>query len=107
MGSTNFKTPSGFECESMWPHQTLRYDGISAMTKVDVFSGEGTYNENAYPLPIWEISHQFAYNPDGWNNERNEAGKIVDLRRKKQPGDTHGGETIFKPGDLYKVFLNG
>ena len=98
--ASNFKTPSGFECESEFPNQTLRYDGISAMTKVDVFSGEGTYNDNAYPLPIWEISHQFAYIPDGWNNERDENGELQELRR----GD---GTTIFYAADLYKVFLNG
>jgi len=100
LSAINFKTPSGFECESAYPNQTLRYDGISAMTKVDVFSGEGTYNNNPYPLPIWEISHQFTYNPDGWNNERDADGVLKKLRR----GD---GSHIFGIGDLYRVFLNG
>lgn len=80
VNSNTFITPSGFIC----PAGTLRFDGPSGNTKVNVFDQTGLEDEDAFPIPIWDFSLKFEFNVEGWNKKLVN-GKFIDVLVGDQP----------------------
>jgi len=77
---TTFITPSGFIC----PPKTLRFDGPTGNTKVNIMDGGGLINEDAFPLPVWDFSLKFEFNRKGWNNKFHR-GRFIDALVNGKP----------------------
>lgn len=65
VNSQVFITPSGYVCVP----ETLRFDGPTGKTKVNIFDGGGLLEEEAFPFPVWDFSLKFEHNPNGWNRK--------------------------------------
>jgi hypothetical protein len=85
-----FITPNG----KVFNVGTLRYDGYSASTKLNIVE-----TPDDFSLPIWELRHKFAYNPYGWNSKYNaDDGEWTEIK-------TVSGDTLFKPIDFWPIFF--
>ena len=89
-----FVTPSGFMAKA----ETLRYDGPAGNTKVNIKNGTGEINERSFPLPVWEMSHMFKYNPNSWNKLPDKEGIFKSVVKF---GD---GKPLFALVDMYSIF---
>jgi len=68
----------------IFPKETLRYDGPTGMTKINLVDGE----------IIWDITHHYVGNRLNWNKKINDAGQFEAMELK-------GGRKLFEEGNLY------
>lgn len=93
VNGTVFITPAGI----VYAEETLRYDGYSASSRINVTNGGG----EDFPLPVWDVEHRFSINKLGWNNRVNpdEWTKKVTVRDAE-------GVRYFRRANLNHIFLS-